>query len=785
MNKKIVFTFFFVLVLLFSISAIQASDVNLTDLNSSCSSEDASIQAEDITQFMDSGYDNSNKLSAAIDDAPLREDSKNQTEFTSPTSSIYYKGKYKVTLIDSNTTNPLVNKTVNLVINNVNYNVPTDNNGVASVDLELTPGKYTVIASFEGDDDYKTSNLTSTVEILSTIKAKDITKFYKGSTQFTATLVDSQGNALSNRYVSISVNGKTYTKKTNNNGVVDLALNLKPGTYKVVSTDPVTGYKLTTTFKILSTISSDNLKQVQGENKKFKIKFFKNDGKALAKKYVKIKFKGKTRKMKTDSKGYITLPLKKLKKGTYKVVCYNKDGLSKSNTIKIYKRKASTKLTTQFYTFLPGDNREIKVKLSTALGDNSNSGKTVKIKINGKTYSRKTDSNGIASINLASFAKGRYIVQYSYAGNKFFNAAKATNLVTILDNASDTALTVKSTTHFGYGAGTSFKVALTAGGVPLAKRTVTFTIGTKTYTKTTDNNGIASLPINLNIGNYTINYKTYDQFKVNGTSGSCDIDVFKRGASKLSWKCGNSYKDSSQTFKVLLTDSKGKGISGQTVELTIDGERHTAKTASNGYAKFKTDVAFGKYKLSVKFKGSNDFLSSSMSHKINVKLSQFGKGLNQKNAVSYLSAYLKSSSHCKVGSAKIKKLVKSLTKGLHSKVDKAKAIFNYVRDNIKYKFYYNSHYGSGATLKNKQGNCADQANLLVAMYRTAGFKARYVHGRCHFNSGNTYGHVWVQVAIGKTWVCADTTDSCNDLGKITGWNTKSYKVLGKHSSIPF
>ena len=53
----------------------------------------------------------------------------------------------------------------------------------------------------------------------------------------------------------ITVNGKSYSVKTSSKGFVSISVNLKPGTYKIVSSDPITGYKLTTTFKILSTIS--------------------------------------------------------------------------------------------------------------------------------------------------------------------------------------------------------------------------------------------------------------------------------------------------------------------------------------------------------------------------------------------------------------------------------------------------------------------------------------------------------------------------------------------------
>ena len=48
---------------------------------------------------------------------------------------------------------------------------------------------------------------------------------------------------------------------------------------------------------------------------------------------------------------------------------------------------------------------------------------------------------------------------------------------------------------------------MTSGSFPLAGQTVTLTVdGTTKYTKTTDSDGVVSLPINLAIGKHTISY---------------------------------------------------------------------------------------------------------------------------------------------------------------------------------------------------------------------------------------------------------------------------------------
>jgi transglutaminase-like putative cysteine protease len=62
-------------------------------------------------------------------------------------------------------------------------------------------------------------------------------------------------------------------------------------------------------------------------------------------------------------------------------------------------------------------------------------------------------------------------------------------------------------------------------------------------------------------------------------------------------------------------------------------------------------------------------------------------------------------------------------------------LFNWVRDNIGYSFYYNTEYGAAGTLTHMTGNCCDTANLLIALARDDGITSRYVHGYCDFSSG--------------------------------------------------
>lgn len=772
MVKRILISIFVIFTVMFSIGAIQAGDANATAVDAADSVDDAPVNLED-----------SIKLNDINDDSSL-ENTKNQTQMIPQKTDIYYKGSYEVVLseLSSNTTIP--NKNVNVVIGNVKYANTTDDKGIAVINLNLNPGTYTATAAFEGDDSYGPSNVTSQITVLPSVKASKITKYYKGSQKYTATFFDAQGNVLKSKNVTIAVNGKTYTKKTDSKGIASWSLGFKPGNYQITATNPVTGYALTTGLKVLSTVSASDLRKVKGDGRKFTAKFLKSNGKALAYQKVKIKINSKTYEYKTNSKGKVKLSFNSFKKGTYKVICYNRDGLSKTNTVKVYDI-ASTKLAVNVpntYTILPNGNKNVKIKFSTKLGGDSNVAKTIKIKINNQAHYRNTDKNGLINFNLP-VTEGIFTVEYSHAGDKFFRPSTVTTHVTVL-KTNDTNINVKGLKSFGYGAGSLFKVIFKAGSVPLAKKTVTFSIANNTYHATTDNGGIASIPINLNVGNYTVNYTVSADSMVKAASGSCGIDVFKRSPSKITWECGSTYADDLQSFAVLLTNSNGKPVSGAKLKWTIDGKTYTVKTASNGYATLKTSVPLGKYKVSVKYAGSNDYLPVSISKNINVKTSKFGAGLNVKDEGYYSSDYLRSSSHCQVNSPKIKSLVKSLTSGLTDNIDKAKAIFNYVRDNIAYDYYYDTKHGAAGTLNAKRGNCVDQAHLLISMYRTAGLKARYVHGTCFFGV-HWYGHVWTQVLIGNTWIVGDPIDYVNSLGKIKNWNPNTYKLHSRYVSLPF
>ncbi len=150
-----------------------------------------------------------------------------------------------------------------------------------------------------------------------------------------------------------------------------------------------------------------------------------------------------------------------------------------------------------------------------------------------------------------------------------------------------------------------------------------------------------------------------------------------------------------------------------------------------------------------------------------------------------LSPYLLPTANCQSNNPTIIALAKSITKGSTSQYTSAVKIFDWVRDNINYAFYYNSQKGALGALSSRSANCADTSNLMVALERAAGIPARYEHVYAQFTSGNWYGHVVAQVYVNGKWYYADGTSYANSFGVIKNWNTKTFTLEGIYASLPF
>ena len=177
------------------------------------------------------------------------EDKENQSSFistviecqnmtTSAVASVDGRvGEYfKVRLKDSNGS-ALANKPIKIGFNGKVYDRTTDENGSAKLQINLGyKGTYTFAIGFLGDDDYSGAFEVAKITVkVQTPKLTASNKSYKASAKtksLSATFKSLKGNPVVNKKVTFTVNGKTYTAKTNSRGIatVNVSLN-KKGTY--------------------------------------------------------------------------------------------------------------------------------------------------------------------------------------------------------------------------------------------------------------------------------------------------------------------------------------------------------------------------------------------------------------------------------------------------------------------------------------------------------------------------------------------------------------------------
>ena len=244
---------------------------------------------------------------------------------------LYYRNgsKFTAKLLDP-FGNPMANETIVFSVCGKNYTKVTNENGVASLNINLNPRTYAISTTYLKDNICVKNNIT----VLSTIIAKDIVKYYKNGTQYYVKYLDLNGNPLVNGKVSITVAGKTYNRTTDANGMAKLNINLLPRTYSISTVNPLNNQKITTKITVKTKLITSNLKAKSGKTSYFKATVLNNVGKKLSNAKVTFKVKGKTYVRTTNKYGIAQLAIK-LKRGTYTILT-SYGGLTNKN--KIYVR---------------------------------------------------------------------------------------------------------------------------------------------------------------------------------------------------------------------------------------------------------------------------------------------------------------------------------------------------------------------------------------------------------------------------------------------------------------
>ena len=166
-----------------------------------------------------------------------------------------------------------------------------------------------------------------------------------------------------------------------------------------------------------------------------------------------------------------------------------------------------------------------------------------------------------------------------------------------------------------YSGPITFKVKVLESDKPVSQQTVIFTVDNTDYVGRTDENGTATISLNLAAGTHYI-YTEY-----NNVIGKNQIEITKAGSKLTANKKTFKSKLKTKKYAITLKDNKGKAIKNAKVTLKIKGKTFTAKTNSKGKATFKITklTKKGKYTAKIKFAGNGYYKASSASKQITLK----------------------------------------------------------------------------------------------------------------------------------------------------------------------
>lgn len=312
--------------------------------------------------------------------------------------------------------NPLANMNVIISINGRDYVKQSDENGTASLGLNLESKNYTVVTTFGGNSKYFGTRSNNTVSILSTLLSKDIVKYYRNGTQFYATVLDFKGNPLANTTVMFNINGVFYNKTADENGTAKLNIWLRPGKYIITIFNLVTGEQAGNNVTVLSKIVENyDLVKYYKNASKFSVKILDSQGYPVEGTIVTFNINGVFYYKETDSNGIASLAIN-LRPGKY-VITTMYGQYDVGNNVTVLPTLQTSDLKMKYL-----DGSAFNARVVDGQG-NPLANQIVKFNVNGVFYNKVTNDEGIASLNIR-LMKGEYIITSIYNGFETGNTIK-------------------------------------------------------------------------------------------------------------------------------------------------------------------------------------------------------------------------------------------------------------------------------------------------------------------------------------------------------------------------
>ena len=314
---------------------------------------------------------------------------------------IYHDGTRLVAKLTDYHGRPMVNDIIYFTINGKTYTKTTDDNGTASMGLNLDSKVYTATVSYNESEVYSKISKNVTVTINPTVISEDLVKMYQNDTRFYVKFTDSTGKALANTTVKFNIHGVFYTKKTDKDGVADLGIMLRPGEYILTAYNPVTGEEKGFNITVKSLIVQGDLTKYYLNASKFQATIYDKNGSLAVGKNVTFNINGVFYTKTTDSNGVVSLAIN-LRPGEY-IITTMYEGLAVGNNIVVLPTLVTSDLNMTY-----GDGSNFTAQTLDGQGKPL-ANQNVTFNINGVFYNKVADDNGVASLTIRLMS-GKYII---------------------------------------------------------------------------------------------------------------------------------------------------------------------------------------------------------------------------------------------------------------------------------------------------------------------------------------------------------------------------------------
>ena len=481
-----------------------------------------------------------------------------------------------------------INEKIIISINNKNHTVKLRNGHVEFVENDLANGNYTVEAILQSNV-WQADSISKELEISMKKTYIELSDFITGDFSediCSIYLFDDDKNPIPDKTVTFTINGKKYNETTDSYGRVSTVINLARGEYDVVAAFEGDNNYFSSinssSIKVLTFVDA-NIRDITYQNNALiNISLSKPINTTFT-----LEINGRNQSVSIVD-GCAIVNLTDLDNGDYTIKGYMDELFEYDiNLLKFNIDVKNTQITVN--SIINDTNLNCTVTLLDEDG-NPISGKQVEIKLNNRNFTRISDENGNANINL-DLEKGDYAIMAAFNGDNNLFGSSNSSQITI--NPTLEVLSIdKVVRNNKLYVDVVFSRPIVAAAI--------LWIGDNYFILNIEDGKASITDFDLDNDNYTAYVQfLFDEF--NYINKTFDLPIFIKKTQLIANELITT-ENSNENFTVTLLDEDDNPIVDQYVSLLIGTNMvYNVKTNEMGQIFIPINLEFGDYPVLIKF----------------------------------------------------------------------------------------------------------------------------------------------------------------------------------------